>query len=137
MKIFLGKTYLDSRGILRFNNDFDLSEIKRVYEIENCDIEFRRGWKGHCKEKRWFLCTSGVIEITVKEILQGIKLSNKSNTIKLSADKFDVLEVPEMYATLIKQKVPGSKVLVFANSFIDNSEEDIRWPYCKNNLNNE
>ena len=137
MKIFLGKTYLDSRGTLRFNNDFDLSEIKRVYEIENCDIEFRRGWKGHYKEKRRFLCTSGVIEITVKEILQGIKLSNKSNTIKLSADKFDVLEVPEMYATLIKQKVPGSKVLVFANSFIDNSEEDIRWPYCKNNLNNE
>ena len=66
MKIFLGKTYLDSRGVLRFNNDFDLSEIKRVYEIENCDIEFKRGWKSHCKEKRWFLCALGVVEITVK-----------------------------------------------------------------------
>ena len=72
-----------------------------------------------------------------KEILQDIEPSNISNTIKLSANKFDVLEVPEMYATLIKQQVPGSKVLVFADSFIDNLEEDIRWAYYNNNLNNE
>jgi hypothetical protein len=37
-----------------YNNDFDFSEIKKMYTIENSSIEFIRVWQGHRIEQRWF-----------------------------------------------------------------------------------
>lgn len=37
-----GAKYQDNRGVLLYNNDFDFSEIKKMYTIENSSIEFIR-----------------------------------------------------------------------------------------------
>ena len=56
-----GVNHKDERGILNFNNDFDMSLVKRMYLIENVDTLFKRRWQGHKIEQRWFSATIGKI----------------------------------------------------------------------------
>jgi len=41
-----GNSYSDFRGKLYHNNSFDLTNIKRIYVIENAS-NFIRRWQGH------------------------------------------------------------------------------------------
>src|SRR5690606_10111543 len=63
-----GKKHQDERGIITFNNDFDASQVKRIYTIENHSTEFIRGWQGHKIEQRWFACMKGSFEISVIKV---------------------------------------------------------------------
>ena len=45
--IINGNNFEDARGKIIFNNNFNMSSIKRTYVIENISIDYRRGWKGH------------------------------------------------------------------------------------------
>ena len=38
--LITGNKYEDQRGIITFNNEFDASEIKRIYTIENNSLDF-------------------------------------------------------------------------------------------------
>ncbi len=51
-KLIKGNLYTDARGSLAYNNDFDLSLVKRMYTIQNKTIDIQRGWQGHKIEKR-------------------------------------------------------------------------------------
>ena len=42
-----GNISIDQRGVLKYNNDFDLTEIKRLYIIQNDSKNIIRGWQGH------------------------------------------------------------------------------------------
>ena len=64
--LLVGKKHQDERGIITYNNDFDASQIKRMYTIENHSTDFIRGWQGHKVEQRWFACMKGGFKIKVK-----------------------------------------------------------------------
>ena len=53
-KLIKGEQFSDNRGSLNFFNAFDMSEIKRLYEIEPIDDHIIRAWQGHQYEKKWF-----------------------------------------------------------------------------------
>jgi len=38
--LILGGNHQDKRGILKYNNDFDVTLVKRFYIIENIDTVF-------------------------------------------------------------------------------------------------
>ena len=58
-----GSFFSDSRGTILYNNDFDASEVKRIYFIENNNMNFLRGWQGHKIEQRWFSVANGTFLI--------------------------------------------------------------------------
>ncbi len=58
-----GAKHVDARGILSYNNDFDLTPVKRMYVIENQDTQVVRAWQGHKKEQRWFTAVKGSFKI--------------------------------------------------------------------------
>jgi len=62
-KIITGNSHTDTRGTLYYNNDFDASEIKRVYVIENATTDIIRAWQGHKIEQRWFSAIKGSFKI--------------------------------------------------------------------------
>lgn len=66
--LLIGNRYEDSRGILTFNNEVNLSSIKRIYTVENASLDFIRGWQGHKIEQRWFACMRGVFDISVIKV---------------------------------------------------------------------
>ena len=74
-KLFKGERYEDQRGRLYFNNNFDSSIVKRIYFIENINVNFIRGWQGHKIEQRWFsaVCGSFKIEL-IKDTLAAKEL---------------------------------------------------------------
>lgn len=131
-KIIPGEKFEDHRGIIKYNNQFNLHKVLRIYEITNKNSDYTRGWKGHLIESRWFTCTKGEIQVSVVELDVKLKLL-RPNTLRifnLNQESFDILFVPPGYATAIKQKTANSRIMAFADSLIGQSnDEDLRWPY--------
>ena len=45
--LIFGNCHKDQRGLLFYNKDFDLTNIKRMYVLENCSLDLVSAW--HCK----------------------------------------------------------------------------------------
>lgn len=112
-----GKNYQDERGIITYNNDFEASQIKRIYTIENHSTDFIRGWQGHKIEQRWFACMKGSFEISVIEV-DDFENPSKDLTIQkylLKDDVLTYLHVPAGCITAIRAISEGSKLLVLVD----------------------
>ena len=128
-KIIKGDCHSDSRGNLFYNNDFDATEIKRVYVIENQNTDFIRAWQGHKIEQRWFSAMQGRFEIKL------VKIDDWENPSKdlvpivctINAEKLDVIHVPEGYANSIQSLEDGSKLLVMTNCLLGENNDDYRF----------
>lgn len=118
------------RGSLFFNNNFDASEIKRIYCIENTDLNFIRGWTGHKIEQRWFSALQGSFTIKLIKIDDWITPLKRSEILKyhLNAEKLDVLHIPSGYVSAIQADEEGAKLLVMANYSLGEIDDDYRFP---------
>lgn len=126
--IIKGSIHKDNRGKVFYVNNFDLSPIKRVYIIENKDLNSERGWKGHLVENRWFYCSTGEIEIQVVCINDFEVKSPTIEIFKLSDRNLNILFVPKGFATLIKQSKKASRITAMSDYYLGKSDdEDLRW----------
>ncbi len=127
--IIKGGEHTDDRGQLCYNNDFDLSEVKRIYTIENGSTETIRGWQGHKIERRWFSAISGSFKIKL------ITIDNWENPSKdcrlfsfeLLSDRLDVLCVPKGYVSKIQSLDTSSKLLVMADYLVGEIKDEYRF----------
>lgn len=125
-----GNNHQDERGTITFNNDFDASQIKRIYTIENHSIDFVRGWQGHQVEQRWFCAISGIFEISV------IQVDNFENPIKkvvvtkhkLTSTNLDILHIPPGFITAIQAIEENSKLLVMSDYLVGEINDEYRFP---------
>jgi dTDP-4-dehydrorhamnose 3,5-epimerase-like enzyme len=128
--IIKGNKHTDTRGTLRYNNDFDASKIKRIYTIENASLDFIRGWQGHKIEQRWFSVMSGKFTISVIEIdnwetpSEFLLITNYT----LSAESLDFLHIPAGRITAIQAIEPNSKLLVLADFNLGELQDEFRFP---------
>ena len=128
-RIISGEVFKDTRGTVFHNNSFDLKSIRRSYIIDNINVSFLRGWKGHLIESRWFICVRGSILIYVISIENLTNLQEIYQVYKFDDSKMNVLYIPPGYATLIKQSSPNSRVMAFSDWLIgESNDEDLRWP---------
>lgn len=119
----------DDRGTLFHNNQFDFSPIRRSYIIENSNLNYFRGWKGHNIENRWFICVKGSIEVYVATIDNLENKNEEYRHFKLNEDKMDVLFVPSGHATLIKQITVNSRIMAFSDWPLgESNDENWRFP---------
>ena len=128
--IIKGDLFKDNRGKLFSCNRFDMSLVKRMYSIENCDSNYIRGWKGHKIETRWFFATKGsmIINTILISDLENAHPLPVINTFKLNEDNLNILEVPPGFATSIKQYSNGDRICVYADYHLGVSgDEDLRW----------
>lgn len=128
-KIIKGDSHSDVRGILRFNNSFDATSIKRVYLIENKDTVSVRGWQGHRVEQRWFSVMQGSFKIELIAIDDWEHPSKKlqSKVFIISSDTFDILHVPKGYVSSIQSVEQGSKLLVMADYLLGEIHDEYRF----------
>lgn len=121
-----GGSASDERGEIRFVNNFDMSLVKRFYIITNRSTEIIRGWRGHKIEDRWFFVIEGSFKVDLVYINDWSNPSRDLNVISFTIHANDnkVLHIPKGYATTFQQEVDNSKLLVFANFGIENSEND-------------
>lgn len=135
-KYLEGKKHKDERGVVTFNNDFDASQIKRIYTIENHSLDFIRGWQGHKIEQRWFASMKGSFEISVIK-LDDFSQPSLDLTIQkyiLTDDVLTYLHVPSGCITSIQSKCEDSKLLVLSDFKLGAVQDEYRFPlnYFKN-----
>tara|TARA_R110001606_G_scaffold24223_3_gene80442 strand:- start:20969 stop:21388 length:420 start_codon:yes stop_codon:yes gene_type:complete len=124
-----GKNHHDSRGILTYNNDFDVTLVKRIYLIENKDMVFVRGWQGHKIEKRWFTVVEGSFKIELIRIDDWENPSKELDkiTFEITSLSADVLHVPEGYVSSIQATKEASKLLVMADYKINDIQDEFKF----------
>ena len=128
-KLLKGKSYIDSRGSLSFNNNLDLSTVKRMYFIENININFIRGWQGHKIEKRWFNAVRGSFKIQLIKIddwIRPTKNLTKEEFI-LTSKTLDVFYIPKGHVSSIQALELKSKLLVMSDYFLGEIKDEYRY----------
>lgn len=128
--IVKGGHFSDERGSLKFNNDFDLSEIKRMYIIENKDTSIIRAWQGHKIERRWFTCIEGAFEIRTIKVDDWAEPSKdlEMNVYKLVSESLDTLKLEAGFITSIQATEPKSKLLVFSDYQFGDVNDEYKFP---------
>ena len=113
-----------------FNNEFDLSQVRRIYFIENKDSTVIRGWQGHKVEQRWFAAAAGEVRIRVVEIDRWEEPSKncKMQEFLLSSNDLDVLHVPAGCCTFITSETESAKLLVMADYLVGEIKDEYRFP---------
>lgn len=130
MNLITGNKFEDHRGILQFNNEFDLSEVKRMYVIQNSINHTKRGWQGHSIEKRWYICLYGKFKITVIKIDNWESPSKdlpKSEYILEGNSELNVLYIEPGNITLIESLIEESKLLVYSNYKLGEVNDEYRF----------
>lgn len=125
-----GNRHEDERGIITYNNDFDVSKVKRIYTIENHSVDFIRGWQGHKVEQRWFAAMKGSFEISVIPI-DDFEKPSKDLTIQqyiLNDESLTYLHIPSGHITAIQALEEKSKLLVLADYALGEVQDEIRYP---------
>ena len=79
----VGGSHADSRGALRFCNDFDMSPVKRFYTIANSAEQPVRGWIGHKRETKWFFPLKGATTVTVEPMAGEMVAAKNAKSAKI------------------------------------------------------
>ena len=131
-QIIQGANFRDERGGLNFFNEFDMSDIIRMYEISPSDTDNIRGWQAHKHEKKWFYCNSGSFIVNLIEVdnFESPSQALVAEQFVLEASKPNVLEITGGYATGFRAKEANSKLIVFSNFSLEESKnDDFRFPF--------
>lgn len=124
-----GNKFVDERGKLFYNNDFNLSEAKRMYILENQDISIIRAWQAHKIEKRWFVAVDGQFEIKLVKIDDFENPSDNLEIVsyKLNSETMDCLCIQPGYATSIQSLSDQAKLVVFSNYMLGEVNDDYKF----------
>lgn len=121
-----GGIAVDDRGQLTFANEFDLSEYKRFYNLQNHSQNFIRAWHGHKLERKAFFAQSGTFLVAAVKIDNWEKPSANLEIKRfiLSAIKPTILIIPEGYANGSMSLTSSGLLTVFSNSTLEQSLND-------------
>ena len=128
-KIIKGSSHTDQRGNLFYNNNFDLSVIRRIYIIENKNVDFIRAWQGHKIEQRWFTATNGAFKIKLIKIdnRESVSTDLEVTEFNLNAEKLDVLYVPSGYISSIQSLEKDATLLVMSDYLLGEVSDEYRF----------
>lgn len=121
-----GGIYKDERGKIIFANDFDMTDIQRLYHIHQSDISVIRAWQGHRKESKWFHCIKGSFLVYTIAI-DDWNAPSKDLEVEISflnESKSEVLHIPGGYVNGFKALEKDSILMVFSDFTLDESKAD-------------
>jgi dTDP-4-dehydrorhamnose 3,5-epimerase len=125
-----GGVFADDRGFLRFVNDFDFSDVKRFYQVENHTQGYIRAWHGHEKEGKYVYVAKGTA------LVGAVNLKTEEiNKFTLSSQSPSILYIPPGYANGFKNLEEDTIIMFFSTSTIEESHgDDIRFDWDKWNI---
>lgn len=127
INVLNGGISVDDRGSVRFVNDFNFSNVKRFYQVENHRQGYIRAWHGHKNEGKYVYVPNGtaligVVNMETEEIKKFI-LSDKQPKI---------LFIPPNHYNGFKNLEENTSIIFFSTSTLEESiGDDIRMPFDK------
>lgn len=127
IKVINGGLAVDDRGSVTFVNDFNFSDVKRFYVVENHRVGFIRAWHGHQKEGKYVFVIKGTA------VVGAVKLdSNDPQKYILSDRSPKILYIPPGYANGFKTLEEDTRIIFYSTSTLQESlGDDIRFPFDK------
>jgi dTDP-4-dehydrorhamnose 3,5-epimerase-like enzyme len=121
-----GGRHIDDRGIMDYVNEFDMSQIKRMYIINHPDTIVKRGWRAHKLEQRWFYVVKGRFEVNLVKIndFQNPDPNQQIETYELTDQQPIVIHVPVGYASALRALENDSKIIVYADASVELAKND-------------
>lgn len=128
LNLINGGVAVDDRGSVRFVNDFDFSDVKRFYQVDNHRAGFIRAWHGHKKEGKYVYVPKG------SALIGAVKMEGEEEARKytLSEQHPKILWIPPGYANGFMSLTSDAIIQFFSTSSLEDSlNDDIRFPYDK------
>ncbi len=119
LKVIEGGMAVDYRGTVSYVNDFDFSDVKRFYVVENHQKSFLRAWKGHKKEAKYVYAVSGNAVVGVVNLE-----TEEMQRIVLSSKKPRILYIPPGHAIGFKALTDDTKLIFFSPCTLAESLDD-------------
>jgi len=135
-EILKGGIAVDDRGPLSYLNTAPLGNVVRMYMVENFSTDTVRAFHGHRIEEKFLLVVSGsaivvVAEMELEPLLEAIGHPQKYVLAKvepwryvLSARNPQLLHIPAGYANGFRALEPGTKLLFFSTTTIEQAKTD-------------
>ena len=129
-EIIKGDCAIDDRGSLTFVNDFDLSGIKRFYQVENHTLHTIRAWHGHRHESKFVYVPKGTA------LVGAVDLETEAiHKFYLSPRKPGILHIPPNHANGFMNLEPDTIMIFYSTATLEESlADDIRYPYDRWNI---
>jgi dTDP-4-dehydrorhamnose 3,5-epimerase len=111
-----------------------MSPIKRIYYTTHFDTDTVRAWQGHKIESRWLICVKGSFKVKLVEIDDWVNPSDslKVYEYELSADKQEVLYIPNGFANGFRALEVNAKLMIMSNyGFNEIDNDQIRFDQNK------
>lgn len=124
-----GNRHSDKRGVLYYNNEINLNEVRRIYFVENIDTALIRGWQGHKIEQRWFSAVQGSFKINAIAIDNWEKPPRDLplKTFTLNSSTLDVLHIPGGFVTSIQALEGNAKLMAMTDYKMDEIDDEYRF----------
>lgn len=118
MRLIEGNLHKDKRGSVRFVNNFDMSQVFRMYCIEP-KLGVIRAWQGHKKETKWFYAAKGSLLVKTVEM---VSFDREEYHLKDTESK--VLEINGGHYNGFEALEEGSVLMIFSDFGLEESKED-------------
>ena len=129
-QLLKGGLAVDDRGAVSFVNDFNFSDVKRFYIVENHKQGFVRAWHAHRNEAKYVMVVKGSAVVGAVQIDDWSNPSKdlKINRFILSEKNPSVLYIPAGYANGFMSLTNDTKIIFFSTSELkDSLNDDIRF----------
>jgi len=129
--ILKGQIREDTRGSLKFFNIFDMSHVKRMYEVSNSQKEPVRAFHGHMKEEKYVFVVTGKILLCVAQLDKSKNPSVKIRVKKyfLTSENPEIVHIPSKSANGFKTLQKNTRVIFFSTLALkDSLKDDYRYP---------
>jgi dTDP-4-dehydrorhamnose 3,5-epimerase len=129
-EIINGGLAIDDRGALSFLNTVPFANVIRMYGVENFSTDVIRAFHGHAVEEKFVLVTSGSAIVALAKMNDDRTGMDAPKRYVLSSRKPQLLYAPAGYANGFRALEPGTKMLFFSSTTIEQAAtDDYRFPY--------
>ncbi len=125
-RIIKGGIAVDDRGTVSFVNDFNFSDVKRFYMVENHKQGFIRAWHGHKREGKYVNVVKGSALVCAVKIddWDNPDAEAKVHRFVLSEKSPSVLLIPAGYANGFMSLSEDAKLVFYSTSTLQDSLND-------------
>lgn len=126
VRFITGGLHRDSRGEVRFANDFDFTGVDRFYSVHPARAGEVRGWVGHRRDWKCFFVVAGAFDVGVvaPQNWESPEVTAVVSGFRLDAKSPSVLAVPPGHYFASRAVTEGAILLVFSSGRIETAGED-------------
>ncbi len=129
-EIINGGLAIDDRGMLSYLNTVPFANVIRMYGIENFSTDIIRAFHGHAIEEKFILVTDGSALVLLAKMSEDQRGLDAPKRYVLSSRKPQLLHAPAGYANGFRALEPGTKMLFFSSTTIEQAaKDDYRFPF--------